>query len=634
MVRWRDVPVTRSSNATCGLSDGHHGLAAGPRTASGTAVQDRVSIPDGQNDPEQAMIGDRVRGGMLLALALKDKGVDRVFTLAGGFCNPALEGFMECQIPVVNCPHEQIAGHLADAHARVSRKPCVCLVGPEGFANAVPAMLEARGERSPVLFITGSSTLKRRGAGGFKEIDDVAIAEPLTKESIGVTDGGRIGEFVDRAWKSAISGYPGPVHLSIPVDIMFSSFERDAGRNERPFRREPAPPPRAWPAPADLDRVLDAIGMSARPVLIAGHGVWWSGAEDKVAEAGQALPIPVFNVPYHQKLLAESACPYMGLADIHQYPPSGFAIGTSDVAVLLGGKLDNQMNFGNPPFFPETTRLICVNGSQEELDGNRAADAILLSDPGAFLDALIARHGNRNRSDWNEWFDVNRRRRGAWVDETLASLAEETAADDEQSGPMHPLQLSLDVQAEMRDGDWLVFDGGNTHFWSEIAVNLAGWHGKTLGGILHPGNYSLLGVGVSLALAAKSRHPDRNVVLISGDGAFLSGGLSVETAFQEDLPITVVIDNNGGLDCISQQQERLFASGRHFATDFRDIPFHAMIEGLGGHGELVNTRAELAPALRRAFESGKTACINARCRGVISPIVLATTSKRDRASIE
>ena len=163
---------------------------------------------------------------------------------------------------------------------------------------------------------------------------------------------------------------------------------------------------------------------------------------------------------------------------------------------------------------------------------------------------------------------------------------------------------------------------------------MAGWKGQKLGGIMHPGNYSLLGVGVSFAISAKAKHPNQNVFLISGDGAFLSGGLSIEAAFQENLPIIVFIDNNGGLDCISQQQERLFESGKHFATDFRDIPFHTMFEGLGGYGELVETREQLIPALKRAISSGKTACLNVKCRGVISPIVAATSDKRDKASIE
>ena len=566
-----------------------------------------------------------IRGGSLLARALKEKGIDKVFTLAGGFCNPALEGMMECQMSVINCPHEQVAGHLADGHARITRKPAVCLVGPEGFANAVPAMLEAWGERSPVIFITGSSTQKRQGSGGFKEIEDVAIAAPLTKYSVSINDGERISEFVDRAWTAATTGYPGPVHISLPVDIMFSSFAIDAGLDERPFNRKPRPIPRAWPDPSSLSRVLELVQKAERPLIIGGHGIWWSGAEKLLETAGKTLQIPIFNVPYHQKLLGEENEAYMGLADFHQYHPSKPAIHESDLILMLGGRLDNQMNFGNAPFFPETTTLVCINGSPEELDYNRAADDVLLSDPGAFLQELT-----RINRTWRGWFEQQKTRRADWVTEWSEQIANETVKDQR----IHPLQLSLDVQAEMGENDWLVFDGGNTHFWSEIAVNIAGWKGQKLGGILHPGNYSLLGVGVSFGISAKNMHPDRNVVVISGDGAFLSGGLSIEVAFQEGLPITVVIDNNGGLDCISQQQERLFSNGKHFATDFREIPFHTMFEGLGGYGELVTKREEIGPALRRAMKSGKTACINVKCRGVISPIVAATSDKRDKASIE
>jgi len=571
------------------------------------------------------MSGNKIRGGALLARALREKGVEHVFTLAGGFCNPALEGFMETQTPVTNCPHEQIAGHLADGHSRITRKPTVCLVGPEGFANAVPAMLEAGGERSPVIFITGSSTLKRQGAGGFKEIDDVAIAAPLVKYSQQITDGERISEFVDRAWIAATSGYPGPVHLSLPVDIMFSSFDEDAGRAERPYKRVHQSPPRAWPEPATLAKILSLIENAERPVVIGGHGVWWSGAEEKLAGACAQLRIPVYNIPYHQKLLGQNSEAYMGLADFHQYHPSKPAIQEADVVIMVGGRLDNQMNFGNPPFFPKNQTLICVNGSHEEVEFNRAADSLLLSDPGAFFDAL----GSVNKN-WSSWFDLQVRRRTAWINEWTAHLAKEDAKD----AKMHPLQLSLDVQCAMNKDDWLVFDGGNTHFWSEIGVSIAASKGAQFAGISHPGSYSLLGVGVSLAISAKAIHPEKTVVLISGDGAFLSGGLSIETAFQENLPIVVVIDNNGGLDCISQQQERLFASGKHFATDFRDIPFHTMIEGMGGYGELVEEREQLVPALKRAIASGKTACLNVKCKGVISPIVAATSDKRDKASIE
>ncbi len=576
----------------------------------------------------------KIRGGALIARALKDKGINKVFTLSGGFCNPAIEGFMECQIDVVNCPHEQIAGHLADGHTRITRKPSVCLVGPEGFANAVPSMMEAWGERTPIIYITGSSSLKRQGSGGFKEIDDVSIAAPLTKYSASITDGTRIREFVDKAYRIATNGYPGAVHLSLPVDIMFSSFEENVGLEERPFSHKAKPVAKAWPDPNALSKILELACNAKKPVIIGGHGVWWSNSEKNLETAGESLNIPVFNVPYHQKLLGEEANAYMGLADIHQYPPSEFALHNSDLVLMIGARLDNQMNFGNPPLIPKTTTLVCINGSHEEIEFNRAADHNLLCDPGVFLDTLCNLKKNNKWNLGNSWFQDNKNKKKDWVDKSLNELKIEADKAKKNGGKIHPLQLALDVQDAMDEKDWLIIDGGNTHFWSEIAINLAGAQGKKLGGILHPGTFSMLGVGVSFALSAKNNNPKSNVILISGDGAFLSGGMSIETAFFEKKPIVVVIDNNGGLASIGQQQERLFESGKRVATDFRDIPFHSIFEGFGGHGELVTKREELGPALKRAIASGKTACVNVKAKPVLSPIVAAVASKREKSSIE
>ena len=575
-----------------------------------------------------------LRGGQLLAKCLKEKGVDHVFTLAGGFCNPALEGFMNYQMPVINCPHEQIAGHLADGHTRLTRKPTVCLVGPEGFANAIPAMMEAWGERSPVIFITGSSTLKKQGAGGFKEIDDVSIAQPLTKYSTSITDGTRISEFVDRAWRIANSGYPGPVHLSMPVDIMFSSFPEEAAIMERPYSNKAPENFRAWPEPKALDSTLQIIKNSKKPIIIGGHGIWWSKTEHLLKRVGDEIKIPIFNVPYHQKLLNEDCEAFLGLADVHQYHPSKFAFNESDCILMVGGKLDNQMNFGNPPLFPSNTKLICINGSHEEIEFNRAADQLLLCDPGAFFECLLDLKHKQEWSYNSDWLDTNLKEREKWISASIDDLKRTTDSPAWSGGKIHPLQLSLSVQNVMKNDDILVFDGGNTHFWSEIAVNIAGKNGLSLHQIMHPGSYSMLGVGVSFALSAKNLNRSRTVVLISGDGAFLSGGLSIEAAFQENLPIVVIVDNNGGLDCISQQQERLFKDGSHFATDFRDIPFHGLFTGMGGYGELVTHKDEIEGAVKRAIDSGKPACVNIKTKGVISPIVAATSDKRDKASIE
>lgn len=587
---------------------------------------------------------EQIRGGHILARALKDKGIDQVFTLSGGFCNAALEGLMECGVDVVNTPHEQIAGFLADGYTRLTRKPTVCFVGPEGFANAVGSMIEAWGARSPVIYITSSSTQRRKGAGGFKEIDDVSVAAPLTKYSVSVTDGVRIREFVDRAFKIATGGYPGAVHLSVPVDIMFASYPADAGQDERPTDWGATPAPRAWPDPAALAPVLDLLAGARRPMFIAGYGVWWSRTEGRLGEVTAELNIPVFNMSEHQKVLSQSAPSYMGMMEVHQNPPAGDAIAEADVIVAIGCVLDNTLEFGNPPLFPKDTPLVCVNGSDEEIQFNHGADRALLSDPGAFLDALGALKAAGRWTLGSEWLARNQQRRRDWAEKTLAKLAEAddalaggsgaTGRGGDTIGKVHPLHLSLEVQKLLGENDFLVYDGGNTHFWAEIGVNVAGSQGQKLAGIVNVASYSLLGVGVPWGIAAKRLHPDSRVVVISGDGAFMAGGMSIEVAFEENVPVVVVIDNNMGLDCISEQQERMFPHRAHFATDFRNIPFHTMVEGLGGHGELVTEVQEIGPAVLRALASGKPAVVNVMTKGVITPVIEDVTMRRDNASIE
>ena len=152
------------------------------------------------------------------------------------------------------------------------------------------------GERTPIIYITGSSSLKRQGSGGFKEIDDVSIAAPLTKYSASITDGSRIREFVDKAYRIATNGYPGAVHLSLPVDIMFSSFPEDAGLEERPFSHKAKPIAKAWPDPNSISEILELASNSKKPILIGGHGIWWSHSEKKLENAGNSLNIPIFNI--------------------------------------------------------------------------------------------------------------------------------------------------------------------------------------------------------------------------------------------------------------------------------------------------------------------------------------------------
>lgn len=571
----------------------------------------------------------KVRGGVLVARALADKKINVVFALSGGFINPVLEGLMLHGIRVVNTPHEQIAGHLADGWARVTRRPAVCLVGPEGFANAVPAMLEAYGAHSPVIFITGSSTLKRRNQGGFKEIDHVRIAEPLTKHSVLVTDGKRISDFLSKAFQIASNGNPGPVHVSIPTDILYSSYEDEEVRAERPFDHTQHRIHLAWPNPHEMDQLVAMLRRAEQPIIVAGNGVWWGHAEEELAEFAAHLSIPVLIVPYHQPLF-RSECPaYCGLADVHQFPPAKYALQNADLVVMIGCRLDNMLNFGNPPFIPAKAHLVCVNGSVDEATDNHAADVNVLGHPKPVLSQLSQAATSGSWRVRPGWLKANRDMRAQWI-AGLKDLVKSEAA----SRPMHPLSISVAVIEALGENDWFIVDGGDTHYWAEMALNMVEFEGKKLRGVFHPGPYSLLGCGVPFGIAIKLSHPDSNVVVLSGDGAFLCGGLSIETAFRENAPITVVVDNNRGLGSIAQQQMRMWESGKSCGTDFRDIPFDGLFKGLGGYGETVEDPGVIGAALKRAIASGKPACVNVKSKSVISPLVEALSSRRAKASIE
>lgn len=466
----------------------------------------------------------KVRGGILLAKALAEKQIEMVYTLSGGFINTVLEGLMEYEVPVVNLPHEQVAGNMADAWARLNRKPVVCLVGPEGFANAVPAMAEAYFQRSPVIFITSASTLKRDGRGGFKEMDHNRISEPITKYTISVSAGERIAEAVDKAYDMAVNGNPGPVHISIPVDLLYSSYEPETQEGERAFKLSRREVHRPSPSPVDMHQLEGIMRNAKKPVIVAGNGVWWSGAEAQLESLAAQLGIPVYNAPYHQKVLDIGSEVSLGIVDIHLNPPSEAALNEADVILVIGCPLDNLLNFGNPPLFPEDATLVCVNGSTEELADNHVADVRILGDPGAVLTALGEMATAEQIQVGSEWIETNRQRRRDWA-EGMNKMLEEDG-----DGPLHPLKISREIMKSLNEDDYLVIDGGDTHFWAEIALNMAAAEGKRLRGVLHPGPLSILGVGIPFSVAAKMESPESRVVLISGDGAFLAGGLSIEAA--------------------------------------------------------------------------------------------------------
>jgi acetolactate synthase-1/2/3 large subunit len=571
---------------------------------------------------------DKVRGGELLAQAIEDKGIDTVFSLCGGFLNPVYEACLDRGIRVVTCRSEAEAGHMADGWARISRRPAVCLAGPEGSALTVPAMAEAFLERTPVIFITSSSIFKRLDRGGFKEINHARMAEPVTKYSVLVNAGKRIPEFFNKAYDLATSGYTGPVHVSVPIDFLYSSYEVAESDMERRFNlqaRQPTNAPR--PGEREVATLFDLLKSAKRPVIIAGHGVWWGHAEKAVEALATQLRIPLFNLPFHKKMFPFDSRTCMGLADVHQYPPSEEAFNEADLFILMGARVNYLVNFGDPTFFPKSAKIATVNGSWEEVSDNHIADHRVLGNIGETAQALgeLAEQSGYNAD--GGWFDMQLERRGQWVERTLRELP----MDD---GLVHPLRMCLTVIDALGEKDYLLTDGGDCWSWIDTAVNIAGWQGKKIAGVLHPGVFGLIGVSVPFSNAAKLLNPDSRVVAVSGDGAMQCSGLAIETSIQHQIPIVVVVDNNKAYGMIKVQQQTLFKQGRHYGTDLRGTPFHSMVAALGGHGELVERIEQLPGALERAFESGIPACINVMTQTLRSPLTGGLIDRRSKSSIE
>ena len=286
--------------------------------------------------------------------------------------------------------------------------------------------------------------------------------------------------------------------------------------------------------------------------------------------------------------------------------------------------MDYCLDFGEPPLFSGDSTLICVNPTVKELADNHIANHQVLADSKLFIEAL---NDNLvcNALDAS-WCETIRNRRI----EDNNKLAE---ADSDNEVPIHPLQACLDVMRSLGEDDILVVDGGDAHGWQETALNITSLEGRDIKALMMSGPFAQLGVGVSFATATKMLHPDSKVVLISGDGSFgLNPGLPLETAIHRGIPIVVVILNNQAWGMIRNQQKAIW--GRTCATDLRDVPFHEIVKATGGYGELVENAEDLAPAIKRAHESGLPAVLNVKTQDIKSLLTVGLVDRREKSSIE
>lgn len=524
----------------------------------------------------------RLHGGRLIARRLKAHGVTKLFTLSGGHIFPIYDGCRSEGIDIVDVRHEQSAAFAAEGWAKVTRTPGVAAVtaGP-GVTNAVSALASAQSNHSPMLVLGGRAPAVRWGRGSLQEIDHIPFVRPLVKRAATADGPAEIPGLVDEAFAAAMAPHSGPAFLDFPMDHVFSEAE------EPPSAATLATPHLGRGAAGDaIERAGALLAQAERPVVMAGTNLYWGHGEAALRQLAEELRVPVFL-----NGLARGCLP----ADHELFFSRARrdALKGADVALVIGVPMDFRLNFGEA--FAADAELIAIDVAEPVREHPRAVAAELYGALPATLEQLReAARGGPDRSGWVERLrEIERRRR-----------TEEEAELNDGRAPLHPMRLYKGL-AEVIDRDAIVVcDGGDFVSYAGRVVD-----SYEPGCWLDPGPFGCLGSGPGYALAAKLARPDRQVVLLLGDGAFGFAGMEFDTLARHGVDVVGVMGNNGIWALEKHPMEFLY--GYSVAAELRPATrYDEVVSALGGHGELVERPEQLRGALERAFSAGVPALVN------------------------
>jgi thiamine pyrophosphate-dependent acetolactate synthase large subunit-like protein len=524
-------------------------------------------------------MGDQVQGGRLAARAIAAEGVDTIFTLCGGHVMPIYEGCRVEGMRVIDVRHEQAAAHAAEAWGRINRACGVAVVtaGP-GVTGVVTAVANSFSAQTPLVVIGGARPLVQAGQGALQELDQRAILAPITKWSAVCGQPDRIPDHVATAFRHALAQPRGPVYLELPMDILFADASAEVGRSRSDAQ--------SFGDPTEMMKAADLLSNAERPAVVAGTGIWWDGAWKQLrafAENGQ-LPI------------------YLNGSGRGALPPDhplffqhsrGKALAEADVLCVVGTPLDFRLKFGR---FPDETKLVHVHADATELGRNRAPDAGIVGDCAAVLGILA--DGVMPRQDRAPWLEALRAADQAWWDDHRAEIESDAA-------PLHHYRLAAELDRVLDPSTIVIGDGGDV-----VAVVSRVLRVHRPGHWLDPGPFGCLGVGPPYALGVKAAKPDKQVVVVAGDGAFGLNGFEFETLTRLGLPAVFVIGNDAAWGEIRIPQLGLYGDEAEVATRLAPTPYERLTDAFGGHAEHVERPDELAPALERALGAGVPAIVN------------------------
>jgi acetolactate synthase I/II/III large subunit len=550
-----------------------------------------------------------LNGGHLFIRCLKQEGIKKVFTIVGDTILPLVDAAADEGIEFIDLRHEGAAMHMADAYARITGQPSVAMfTGGPGFANAISGLPAIYTSETPVIFVAGAAELPEKGMTTFQEIDQVAMAAPVTKGSWLIHDRKRIPEFVATAFRTAMSGRPGPVHLTLPIDIQEQSISEEEMPPYLPREYRNMGRPQG---DADLiDEAASLLSRAQRPVIVVGNPARYSVEPQQLEALAEASGVPVFTVEQARGLMDDEHSLCLGYAD-GALNRAARRFREADVVLLLGKRLDHRYRYGQ--IFSPEARLIQADPAEAEIGRNRGVAVGLLGDLGAITQQLTSAIKQKGKAKADSWVAQLKQDREAWLQE----LRDHAQGEE----PLHPLDVYTNLEHLIDENTFLIMDGGDYVQWGRSYLKA-----RKPGHFMRLGPLSHLGAGIPYAMAAKLADPKSKVLAFMGDGSFGFYTMEYDTCIRHNLPITVVMgnDSNWGIDKTFQ----LAYFNRAVGTDLRFVRYDKVVEGIGGHAEYVEKAADVGPAVERAINSGLPSLVNVVVRPGASPLAEAMIARR------
>lgn len=536
----------------------------------------------------------KVNGGQLVEKVFEKYGVKYIFGIPGGHIYPMMESCAEHGINFIGVRHEMNAAFMAEGWALTTGKMVVCTgtAGP-GFTNLVTGVANAACNMVPMLCMAGKARTSEYDRNELQDFDQMSLIQSSVKHARSVPDGNRIPEYIGRAINIATGDRPGPVYVEIPRDKMeYGEYESD----NIEFQDTYFSTARSGGSAADIQKAADMINAAERPVIIAGSGAFFSGAGEVLTQFIEKTGIPLFTRNAGRGIVPDYHPLCLGIG-ASQHPIMAGALENSDLVIMLGTRTGYTLNRN---VFPKNCNILRVDISSMPLADQLDVKHGIQGDIKTVLEQLMPLVEQKQHTEWVAMFTETQKQ--------LAQFLSMSMNSDQY--PIHPLRLISEISKRIDKDTILVIDGGDTASWGNTILPAMG-PGQLL--TIANGSFGPLGVGMPYAIAAKLAHPEKKVILLTGDGAFGYGAIEYDTCMRYGIKVTTIILNDSCWGMIKNSEAKKSAKDKEFVGLYlRDVHYEEVVKALGGYGEYVEKAEDIGAAIDRALASELPSLVNVK----------------------